>query len=156
MNARRMLQFGLFLVLGLTVALMVKPRPDAASTSAAPAITGDHAFAVYYMHGDRRCETCISIETQTETAVRTGFATELENGTLVWGTINTDQPANAHYNEEFALTHSTVVLIERNGNQTVRFTKLDEVWDHVWDEPKFREYVQREVGAFVRPASTSR
>ena len=161
MNARRMLQVGLLVVLGVTVAFLVMPRADRSSTDAnsdaGTAIAGDHAFAVYYLHGDRRCETCVSIERQTETAVRSAFAAELEAGTLIWAAVNTDKPENAHFNEQFGLTHSTVILVERNADRIVRFEKLDDVWELVFaDDGELGAYVQREVGAWLRPTTTSR
>jgi hypothetical protein len=101
-----------------------------------------------------RCDTCRSIEAQAESAVRDGFPVEIANGTLEWRVVNTDQPDNAHFIEEYELTHGTVVLVERDGNDTRRFTALDRVWELVHDgESEFRSYVQDEVAGWMRSGS---
>ena len=155
MNARRALQLGLFAVLAVSAFLLVRPQPDAAETAtAAPAVgrSGETTVTVTYFHGDIRCDTCRSIEEQSETAVRSAFADELASGALVWSAVNYDRPENAHFNEEFGLTHATLYLIERNGGETVRFAVLDGVWDRVFDgNDTIAPYVQDEIRAWLQP-----
>jgi hypothetical protein len=154
MNVRRIVQLVLFGVVVATVGLLLRPKQQdpAAST---PQVSESTAisYTAYYFHGDRRCDTCRSIESQAEAAVRSGFANELAAGTLEWQAVNTDLPENAHFSEDFELTHSTVVLVEREGNETKRFAALDRVWELVHEEDGIRTYVQDELGAWLRAES---
>ena len=74
-------------------------------------------------------------------------------GTLEWQAVNVDRPENAHFSEEFSLTHSTLVLVEREGDRTRRFAALDRVWELAYEEDAFRTYVQDEIGTWLRPKS---
>ena len=158
MNARRALQLGLFAVLAVSAFLLVRPQPDTAETasSAPPVVRTDGVtLTATYFHGDIRCDTCRSIEEQSEKAVRSAFADELASGALVWSTVNYDRPENAHFNEAFGLTHATLYLIERDGGETVRFAVLDGVWDRVFDgNDTIAPYVQSEIRAWLQPGSS--
>ena len=154
MSARRMMQIALLAVVVVTLALVLRPQKQE-PTPAPQVDSPDTAatYVAYYFHGDRRCDTCRSIESQTEAAVQSGFADELAAGILEWQTVNTDRPENAHFNEDFGLTHSTVVLVEREGGQTRRFVALDRVWELVHEEGELGSYVQQELGAWLRSES---
>ena len=157
MSARRVVQVVLLAVVAVTLVIVLRPQGDKSSGSVAArpnaALTGT-SFVAYYFHGDVRCDTCRSIEAQAESAVRSGFPEELAAGTLEWKTVNTDQPENTHFTEDFGLTHSTVVLVERDGSETRRFTSLDDVWELVHDEDdQFRLYVQNEITNWMRSDS---
>ena len=154
MSARRVVQFVLLAVVVVTVAMVLRPKQPAPSASLPQAsLDMEISYTAYYFHGDRRCDTCRSIESQAEVAVRSGFADELATGTLEWQAVNTDLPENAHFSEDFGLTHSTLVLVEREGNRTRRFVALDRVWELVHEEIEFRDYVQEEFVAWVRAES---
>jgi len=155
MSARRVIQFALLAVVAVTLAIVLRPQ---GSGSSAPVVESEPltgtTYVAYYFHGNVRCDTCRSIETQSEAAVREGFADELAEGTLEWRTVNTDQPDNTHFTEDYGLTHSTLVLVERDRHETSRFTVLDRVWELVHDEDdQFRTYVQDEIASWVRSGS---
>lgn len=156
MIARRVVQIALLAVVAATLVIVLRPQRQGALVPA-PTVAGDAdstvTYAAYYFHGERRCDTCRSIEAQAEAAVRGAFADELAAGTLTWQAVNTDRSDDAHFNEDFGLTHSTLVLVEREGTRTRRFMKLDRVWELVHDEGEFRGYVQGEIGTWLRPGS---
>jgi hypothetical protein len=157
MSARRLAQVALLAVVVATLVLVLRPRGEDSSVTASAVQNEPRTgttYVAYYFHGDVRCDTCRAIEAQSKAAVQTGFADELRDGTLEWRTVNTDQPENAHFTEDFGLTHSTVVVVEREGSETRRFTSLDSVWELVHDEEdNFRQYVQDEVVNFMRSDS---
>lgn len=157
MSTRRIAQFGLLAVVAVTLVFVLRPQAGSGPSEAA-VTSADEAssarYVAYYFHGDVRCETCNAIEKQAAAAVRDGFGKAIAAGTLEWKAVNTDRPENAHFVEEFALTHSTVVLVEREGTATKRSTALDQVWALIHDgEDSFRDYVQGEVGAWIRSES---
>jgi hypothetical protein len=154
MSGRRLAQIGLLAIVAVTLVMVFRPQRDERSSSASAVQNESHTgvtYVAYYFHGNIRCDTCRSIEAQAEAAVRDGFSDELANGTLEWQAVNTDQPENAHFTEDFSLTHSTLVLVEREGNETRRFTSFDRVWELVFDEDdQFRRYVQDGIAQWVR------
>jgi len=157
MSMRRIVQFGLLAVVAVTLVFVLWPQAGSGPTNAAPTSADDISparYVAYYFHGDVRCDTCNAIEKQASAAVQGGFAEAIAAGTLEWKAVNTDRPENAHFVDEFELTHSTVVLVEREGSETKRSTALDQVWAVIHDgEGPFREYVQGEVDAWLRSDS---
>jgi hypothetical protein len=154
MNARRLVQFGLLAVVAATLVFAFRPQGEKSSVTAPAVLSEPHTgtrYVAYYFHGNVRCDTCRSIEAQAEAAVRHGFPDDLADGTLEWQAVNVDQPDNAHFIEDYGLTHGTLVLVEREGNETRRFTALYRVWELVHDEDgQFRSYVQDEMTAWMR------
>ena len=60
------------------------PVPTPTGTGEKPSTTDtaaskDHVI-VYYFHGDIRCPTCKTIESQTHDTVQSDFAAQLDNG----------------------------------------------------------------------------
>lgn len=137
-------------VLGLALAPSVLAesltvaKPDVSATDDAAS-----EFVLYYFHGARRCNTCRSIESQTQDAIEGGFAAELEAGKLQWKVLNTDEPDNEHFLKDFDLVGSSLVLVEMKGDSVVRHEILQDVWTLVRDEPRFRQYVQRSVDGYL-------
>lgn len=157
MNGRRLAQVALLGIVAVTLLIVLRPqgdKPAATASAVQEAPTTGISYVAYYFHGDVRCDTCRSIEAQAEAAVRNGFPEELASGTLEWRAVNTDRPENANFTEDFSLTHSTLVLVEREGNEARRFTSLDRVWELVHDEDdQFRRYVQDAIADWVRAGS---
>lgn len=157
MSGRRLIQIALLAVVAATVAIVLRPQAEttADGTSAVDdELAAGTTYVAYYFHGDVRCDTCRSIEAQAEAAVQSGFPDELANGALDWRVVNTDQPENAHFVQEYQLTHSTVVLAEREGGTTRRFSSLDRVWELVHDEDdSFQNYVQGEIANWLQSDS---
>jgi len=112
--------------------------------------TDDSEVVLYYFHGERRCNTCRTIESYAQTAIETKFKSQLEAGTLLWKVVNTDDEANAHFVKDFQLVSSSLVVAEMNGNDVRRHEVLQDAWTLVRDEPKFIQYVQRSVHEYLK------
>lgn len=63
--------------------------------------------------------------------------------------VNTDEPENKHFIEDFQLVTKSVVLAEYHDGKIVRSKNLDKVWQLVRNKDDFIEYVQNEAGAFL-------
>lgn len=139
--------------LGLLSAVASGPLAGLAAGPAAapvPAASENRApFVLYYLHGTRRCRTCLSIEDMAERIVTTSFREQLEQGRLSWASINFDQPANRHFVEDFGLVSSSLVLVERREDGSRRFRVLGETWPLSHDEVRFRAYLIRELRSFL-------
>ena len=54
--------------------------------------TVSDGLIVYYFHGNIRCPTCQSIESQAQETVQADFASQLGNGEVIWKIVNYEQP----------------------------------------------------------------
>ena len=102
---------------------------------------------VYYFHRTARCPTCLSMETWTSQAVAKAIS-GASAASLAWQAVNLDEPANAHFADDFQLTFGTVVVAENREGQAVRWKNLEKVWEYSSDEAIFSQYLESEFGPF--------
>jgi hypothetical protein len=103
----------------------------------------------YYLHGDRRCATCIKLEKYSQEAIETGFVDELKQGGLEWRVVNFEDEGNEHFVDSYELYTKAVILSRISGGKETGWKNLDKIWDLVGDQAKFIEYVQSETKAFM-------
>lgn len=126
------------------------PTPAASPTAAPDAPpAASRAVAVYYFHTTARCATCRKIEALSEEAIRTGFAKELKEGKVRWSVVNTDEPDNRHFLQDYQLYTKSLVVVETAGGRQLRWKNLAKVWQLVRDDAAFRQYVQDEVRGYL-------
>jgi hypothetical protein len=109
----------------------------------------DDGLVVYYLHGNMRCPTCRSIESQTQEAVQSDFGQQLDAGEVVWKVMNYEQPAGTALGKKFEVIQPVVVLARMQAGQVADWRRLDQVWALVGDPPAFREYVRGEIAAML-------
>jgi len=102
-------------------------------------------LVVYYFHGNVRCPTCRSIESQAQEVVETHFASQLQNGEIVWKLVNYEQASAKPLAEKFELQSPVVVLAKMKDGKIEDWKRLDEVWAFVGDKPAFSKYVRGEI-----------
>lgn len=113
----------------------------------------DDAVMVYYLHGNLRCPTCRSIESQAHATVESEFSSELESGRVVWDTVNYQEPSGEELGKKFEAQMPVVVVARMNDGQVDDWKSLDQVWALVGDEPAFAEYVRNEVNRMLETAT---
>ncbi len=144
----------LVVVAALTVAVL--PVVASASAGETTATVGSQDSApttrvvAYYFHGDVRCATCRKIEAYTAEAIRAGFPEEIDSGRLEWRVVNTDQPGNAHFVDDFELVTKSVVLVAYRGEEVERFENLRLIWQLVRDRDGFLRYVREATRDFLQ------
>ncbi len=126
--------------------------PDAAGTAQA-AGSSRNQVVVTYFHGDVRCATCKKLEAYAKAAVEKAFAAELADGRLVFRTVNTDRPENAHFLTDYSLVTKSLVVTEESGGKVLRWTNLDRIWRLVGDRQAYDEYVVAGVRAHLGTSS---
>jgi hypothetical protein len=109
----------------------------------------DNGLMVYYFHGNMRCPTCRSIESQSHDTVHTDFASQLESGDMVWKILNYEEPAGADLGKKFEIQMPVVVLAQMAGGEIGEWRRLDKVWALVRDEPAFAEYIRSEINEML-------
>ena len=118
-----------------------------------PAEAPPSRVVVSYFHRTIRCETCLRFEALTERALRDEFADELVSGRLVWRVTDFEEPGQESDVAKYDILESSVVVSRFAGEAEVEWKKLDAIWDLVGDDRTFMDYIQREVGAYVRGAT---
>ena len=116
----------------------------AVSAGRADAPTSD-GLMVYYFHGNTRCPTCRSIESQAHTVVQSEFASELKSETVAWKVLNYEAPSGADLAKKFEIQVPVVVLARMKGGEIVQWKRLDRVWALVGDKPGYAAYVRDEI-----------
>lgn len=104
----------------------------------------------YYFHGTRRCATCLTIERYSREAVEQYFAKDIQEGRLEFRSLNTDEPENRHYIEDYQIAFQSLILTLLKDDIQTKWKNLPEVWLRVRDKEKFFEYVKDEVEKFLR------
>ncbi len=105
---------------------------------------------VYYFHGNYRCPTCLTLERLSKKAVTENFSKELSSGLLEYRSVNVDEPENRHFVDDFGLFTKSLVLVEKDGEKTLRYKNLGKIWILVRDEAAFKSYVKEEVEGFLK------
>ena len=78
-----------------------------------------------------------------------GFPEPLRNGSLVWKSLNTDDPWNNHFVKDYELFTKSVVVSEVVNGKEVRWKRLDKVWDLLDDQKEFTKYIEDEVRGYL-------
>jgi hypothetical protein len=113
--------------------------------------TVGNGLVVYYFHGNMRCPTCRSIESQAQETVQTHFAAQLGSGAMIWKIVNYELPAAKSLAAKFEIQMPVVVLARMKNGQVEDWKRLDEVWAMVGDKPRFAKYVRGEIERMLSP-----
>ena len=103
---------------------------------------------VYYFHGTYRCPSCLQIEDWSFDAIRERFAPALEQGTIIWTTINIDKPENRHLVEAYQVSTQALIIVRMSGKKEKRYKNLGKVWEYLSDQQTFYDYVTHEINKF--------
>ena len=99
---------------------------------------------VLYFHRTARCPTCLDMEAYAAEAAA-HFPAERKAGRILFRAINLDDESNRHYEQDYALEFSSVVLSRRVNGQETAWTNLPAAWSVVGDKPNFIAYVETEI-----------
>lgn len=114
------------------------------------ASTQDRFVAVYYFHGTVRCPTCLAIENYADSTLRAAFADELQDGRMIWKSINKDEEPNKHFVADYDLYSQTLIVIDSTKGQPSRWKNLEKIWELVGDQAEFSTYVRNEVASYLK------
>jgi hypothetical protein len=128
---------------------LVAPAAANAPNAQPAPVPAARKFIAYYFHRTLRCPTCLKIERTAKQAIEKGFAPDLKSGRLEWRAVNIEEPGNEHFEKDFELESSSLVLVEMNDDQVVRWKNLEQVWELVGNPARFDAYVQSELRAFM-------
>lgn len=133
------------LVLGATVVSAEEQTENAQADS-----IGTEQVVVYYLHMNRRCATCQKLEAYSQEAVKTGFADQLKDSSIVFHVENFEQEGNQHFAKQYQLFSQSVILSRQVDGKETDWKNLDKIWQLVGNKQEFVDYVQAEVTRFVK------
>lgn len=144
---------GVGIAFALAVFAILGGWPGAPGPSAGSAVAAENndnpRFIAYYFYTSKRCKSCYRLEDWAETTIKDHFQQEIEDGRLDWRTVNVDKPENKHFTKDFNLYTKSVVIVEQNDGETLRWKNLDKVWQLLRDKKKYTDYVNNEIQAFM-------
>lgn len=153
-HVRRITTVGLLVFVAASVVTLVVQEVAAPTEEPAPATSegpaaGPERVVFFYFHGDVRCSTCRKFEAYSREALAEGFEKEIADGSLEWRMVNTDQPRNAHFVEEYHLITRAIVLARIRDGKRVTWKRLDDIWKLVDDREAFLSYIRDETRGFL-------
>ena len=104
----------------------------------------------YYFHGNYRCTNCKKIEQFSREAADKYFAIQLKDGSLTYQVINTDQPDNKHFIQDYQLYTKSLVIVLMQDGQQVKWKTLEKVWQHLNNKDAFLSYVKSEMEEYLK------
>ncbi len=143
------------LIVAVVIALPCRTIAEKTVTESPPAGISNKdkpstvSVKAYYFHRTQRCKTCYAIEADTKKALKTGFPKEMAQGIITWQAVNIDQEDNKHFEKDFDLMFSSVILVKYKNGKPVEWKNLQKVWELVWKGSAFEEYVQKEMKAYL-------
>lgn len=153
MNVKNAIRACLLLfVAGSLVYTMLREPAPRGDAGIAPAAAVDPEVVVYFFYNDIRCESCLRIEAYAKEALDAHFADELASGRIVWRPLSMEAPENQHYLTDYGLFSKSVVLVEMERGEQLRWKNLEEIWDLVYDKPAYLEYIRANLQDFLRAA----
>ena len=113
--------------------------------------TGDK-IVVYYLHMNRRCQTCKKLEAYSHEALVDGFAKQLADSSIIWSVVNFEEKDNEHYGAHYKLYSQSLILSQVHNGKEIRWENLDKIWELVGHKNKYLSYVQSELSHFMSPS----
>ena len=95
------------------------------------------------MHAMFRCVTCNSIEEKAKQLADAEFAKEVANRQIIWEDVNFSE--NKGLAEKFDVVSSCIVVAVVNGQETLSFERLDEVWTLLEKPDEFNAYLREAI-----------
>lgn len=145
-----------FVVASVVYMAVKEPRRDAGDATPGrrlPAVEGvEPDVIVYFFYNDIRCDVCLRLEDYAVEALKTHFSDELASGAIQWRMLSMDDHENEHFLIDFELYSKSVVLVEFEDAERVRFKNLEDIWDLVYDKPAYLEYMRTNVLDFLGAA----
>ncbi len=148
MRAKRILGTALLAFVAFSVGVIVA-KSLRRNEQAIKTTSDEPRLVVFYFHATRRCPTCQKIEKQGYEAIAAAFGSMLADGRLRWQTRNFEERENHRFVTRFEIVAPSLVIAKMRGDKIVAWRDLDKVWDLVHEPDAYREYVQKQVRAFI-------
>ncbi|MAT15060.1 MAG: hypothetical protein CMJ46_07295 [Planctomyces sp.] len=103
-----------------------------------------------YFHRTERCPTCKMLGGYSAEAVKKGFAKQMTEGSVEFRMIDFEKKENAGLVKAYKVTGPALILAKITDNNVEKYQDMDQIWTKVREKPKFIEYVQTGVKAYLK------
>ena len=110
----------------------------------------DFVRAVYFYRVPS-CDNCKKMSKTIFEIVKTRFADETKNKTLVLRYMNYEDPKYAKIVEAFDVKIPILVIVEVKGGKDARGKKAERIWELFADEENLNAYIAEELNAWLTP-----
>ena len=124
--------------------------PSAAGARAKPAVQ-DTAVLAYYFHRTQRCPSCLLLETTAARAIQEHFARQIQDGQVIWTSVDIEDPANEALRRQFDVRINGLVLVRMDNGAYKDAKRLDELWGLLGRPDAFSKYLVEEINARLSP-----
>jgi hypothetical protein len=105
---------------------------------------------VMYFHRTERCPTCQKMGDYAMEAVKSGFAEQMQAGTVAFHFVDFQKPQNAALAKGYKIEDPTLVVAKIRNNKVAAYQSLDDIWTNVGNKPAFLRYVQDGVAKLLK------
>jgi cytochrome c biogenesis protein CcdA len=139
-------------VAGLALAVEAQPEEKAGDISI-PHEDVEKVEVVYF-HPRFRCVSCNNVEKFAEEVTEDEFAEEVEDGKVVFRSLEIDDPNNDELVDELGVTGSSLYIVAE-GNGEREHSEIKSVWLH-WNDPKrCKEIITSELNSVLYGGESS-
>lgn len=105
-------------------------------------------LALYYFHGDVRCQTCLALENFAKLTVDSLYNDKVESEDLIFQTVNYDLEQSKNLVDQLGITYQALVIVDyRVEPPTV--VNLEKIWDYSSDQAAYSAYVKENLDQFL-------
>jgi hypothetical protein len=114
----------------------------------------DTYVTVVYFHRLPSCDHCQSMARNVYSVLKESFGKDVKERKINLKYVNFEAKENLPFCEAFGVKKPTVILFESSPDG-VRSRRASRIWELVSDESAFKEYIYKEVDAFVKAGNES-
>ena len=119
-------------------------------SSAISGFAADSKIIAYYFYSNDRCPTCHKMEKYAKEAIENHFSKELNNGILIFKTVNVEEEGNEHFISEYQLYTKALVISQIENGKEIQNKNLTKIWEYVRDKDRFFTYVTDEINDYLK------
>jgi hypothetical protein len=105
---------------------------------------------VMYFHRTERCPTCQKMGDYAMEAVKSGFAGQIQAGTVEFHFVDFENPKNAAVAKGYRIEDPALVVAKIRDKKVTAYRDLNDIWTNVGNKPAFVRYVKDQVASFLK------
>lgn len=103
-------------------------------------------YIAYYFHRTARCTECLNLEAFTKELIDNKFSKK----NISFISINVDEQENEHFEKDYNLEFSSVILAKFINDEQVKWKNVDSIWKYCMDKENFFKYTGKEIKNFMK------
>ncbi len=148
-----MRNFFLLAILAMLILACENGAQHPANTQDSVTITQlERGVEVLYFHGKKRCSACNAIEALSKEVIAQQFATEVQNGTVVFHSIDFSDPVHKELVNKYTVAFSSLLLVRhKDGKEVVvNLSKLGFTKANIFPDDFKQEFAEKLTKAVAK------